>query len=39
LELLIHDGALAPDWSDEVIARTALTRADASGQSRQSQAA
>jgi NAD(P) transhydrogenase subunit alpha len=39
LELLIHDGALAPDWSDEVIARTALTRADATGQSRQSQAA
>jgi len=29
LELLIHDGKLAPDWSDEVLAKTALTRAEA----------
>lgn len=28
LELLIHDGRIAPDWSDEVLAKTALTRAD-----------
>jgi NAD(P) transhydrogenase subunit alpha len=27
LELLIHDGKIAPDWSDEVLAKTALTRA------------
>ena len=28
LELLIHDGKIAPDWSDEVLAKTALTRAN-----------
>lgn len=28
LELLIHDGKIAPDWTDEVVVRTALTRAD-----------
>ena len=28
LGLLIHDGKIAPDWSDEVLAKTALTRAD-----------
>lgn len=28
LELVIHDGKIAPDWSDEVLAKTALTRAD-----------
>lgn len=28
LQLLIHDGELKPDWSDGVIAKTALTRAD-----------
>jgi NAD(P) transhydrogenase subunit alpha len=28
LELLIHDGKIAPDWTDEVLAKTALTRAD-----------
>jgi len=28
LELLIHDGKITPDWSDEVLAKTALTRAD-----------
>jgi len=33
LQMLIHDGQLAPDWSDEVIAKTALTRADASSES------
>jgi NAD(P) transhydrogenase subunit alpha len=27
LQLLIHDGELKPDWSDEVIAKAALTRA------------
>lgn len=32
LETLIHDGVLAPDWSDEVVAKTALTRADAGGE-------
>jgi len=26
LELLIHDGKIAPDWTDEVLAKTALTR-------------
>ncbi|HVY16452.1 MAG TPA: NAD(P) transhydrogenase subunit alpha [Rhodopila sp.] len=31
LELLIHDGTLAPDWSDEVIAKTALTGGTAPG--------
>jgi NAD(P) transhydrogenase subunit alpha len=39
LELLIHDGTLSPDWSDEVVAKTALTRAGAGGGSRQPQAA
>ncbi len=29
LQLLIRDGELKPDWSDEVVARTALTRAGA----------
>lgn len=27
LELLIHDGRLEPDWSDEVVAKTMLTKA------------
>ncbi|MGH9412771.1 MAG: NAD(P)(+) transhydrogenase (Re/Si-specific) subunit alpha [Terriglobales bacterium] len=27
LKLLIHDGTLAPDWSDDVVAQTALTHA------------
>jgi len=27
LELLIHDGKIAPDWNDEVLAKTALTGA------------
>ena len=26
LELVIHDGKIAPDWSDEVLVKTALTR-------------
>jgi len=25
LELLVHDGRISPDWSDEVVAKTALT--------------
>jgi proton-translocating NAD(P)+ transhydrogenase subunit alpha len=29
LELIIHDGKIAPDWTDEVLAKTALIRADA----------
>ena len=28
LELIIHDGKIAPDWSDEVLAKTALTGAE-----------
>lgn len=26
LELMLHDGALAPDWDDEVLARSCVTR-------------
>jgi H+-translocating NAD(P) transhydrogenase subunit alpha len=39
LELLIHDGALAPDWSDEVIAKTALTGAGVGAETLHPQAA
>jgi H+-translocating NAD(P) transhydrogenase subunit alpha len=28
LELVIHDQKIAPDWSDEILAKTALIRAD-----------
>ena len=28
LELLIHDGKIAPDWTDEVLAKAALTRVE-----------
>ncbi len=28
LELIIHDEKIAPDWSDDVLVKTALTRAD-----------
>lgn len=39
LQMLIHEGELAPDWSDEVIARMALTRAEADVESLHPQAA
>jgi H+-translocating NAD(P) transhydrogenase subunit alpha len=39
LEVLIHDGALAPDWSDEVVAKTALIHAVPAGESVRPQAA
>ncbi|HUB88997.1 MAG TPA: NAD(P) transhydrogenase subunit alpha [Dyella sp.] len=33
LELIIHDEKIAPDWNDDVLAKTALTRADESSAS------